>query len=103
MSSYTLPVVVPTPGPSTVVVGVDPVEITSTSSHALTVDPVRVKPTTSHPLTVDPVQPQPTDKPTEEGSGNKGPAEQAKEAVKDLWDWFTDKVEEIWDKITGSR
>jgi len=90
VSSYTLPVATSTPtsGGASPTVGVDPVE---------------VKTTTSRPITVNPAPPQPTDE-SEGSSGgdDQGAADGGEEGAKGLWGWFKDKLGEVWHKITGS-
>jgi hypothetical protein len=102
VSSYTLPVSSASIGIDTVV----PVLTTAASiTQQLTVDPVNsevvARPTTST-TTVSVTTPgEPTGQPANDDS--KTPVEKATEAAKSFWDWFTDKVDEIWDKITGNK
>lgn len=106
VSSYTLPAAPSTPSPAgtSPPVGVDTVEVKPTSSHPITVDPVGLKPTATRPITVNPAPSQPTDQAAGDGGSDDTGAEGNDEKPKKgLWGWFTDKIEEIWDKITGSK
>ena len=87
VSSYTLPVASTTTAtPATV--GVDPVDTTATPST---------------PLTVNPVDPQTTDASSSGDAGETGTTEESASTLHRVWSWFSDKVHEVWDKITGSK
>ncbi|OAA61651.1 type I phosphodiesterase/nucleotide pyrophosphatase [Niveomyces insectorum RCEF 264] len=108
---------------SSATVGVDPVKglpatTAATTAAAVGVDPVPVQPTTKTSATGQVTLPAtpPATTPTAGGSGsgsgsdegdgggeNKSTLDKVSAAAQDFWDWFTDKVNEVWDKVTGSK
>ncbi len=99
VSSYTLPVTTSTSRPTstaaTAKVGVDPVH--------------KPTPTAPHPIQVHSAKPQPLPPPPPPTTGqpsDEGPdkaADGAKNAAHRVWNWFTDQVNKIWNKISGSK
>ncbi|KAJ9155275.1 Type I phosphodiesterase/nucleotide pyrophosphatase [Pleurostoma richardsiae] len=92
----------PDPSPSlSGVVGVDPVEVvTSAPAVSLGVDPVTDIPSPTTSAEPAPVESPSTDQPGSDGGDEK---EGSGSKVQDFWGWFTGKLDEWWDKVTGSK
>ncbi|KAM0255819.1 hypothetical protein ACHAQJ_005406 [Trichoderma viride] len=43
----------------------------------------------------------PTQKPQDDTEDEEAPSDSIKDKVKGIWDWFSDKVDKVWHKITG--
>ncbi len=102
VSSYTVtseapPTPTPTPSPSsTKLVQVDPVTSSSVESPAPTAT-----------VGVDHPDAQPSENPADDGEGDeddeKSQLEKVGQSAKDFWDWFTGKIGEWWDKLSGGE